>query len=200
MIKEHMNFDLHGHIRVFEEANPSNILYEADNVIVNGVKYLFARMLGDLGRGDSSIDKPKYGVWGLAVGAGGTGIDWPPTNQPDALPTQTGLLSPILRKRLSFVRYVDSNLNPITGYSNIIDFQTILNATTDNISTPIRELGLIAGGSVNANTDMGNPSTPFFDPTSPNVVDSAVLVNYKTLPPLSLPAGINFCFSWILTA
>lgn len=192
---EQMDNIIKGHIRVYEQANPKNIIFEEDNVICSNTKYLFARMMA--ASGDSPV-WPGFGVWGLAVGAGGP--DWPINTQPDALNTQQSILTPILRKRLSSVNYVDSSLNIIvdSGYSNIVDFQTVLNATSDNIGTPIREIGLIAGGDIG--TDM--MAAPFFDSTNQttiNTIDSVVLVNYKTLPPLKLPEGISFVWSWVLT-
>ena len=183
-----------GRVRIFEEHNPKNIIFEEDNVICTNTKYLFARMMA--ASAETPI-WPAYGVWGLAVGAGSP--DWGST--PDPLSTQQAIVSPILRKRLNSVNYVDESLNviPNNGYSNIVDFQTILNATTDNIVTPIREIGLIAGG-VNGVTDM--MSAPFFDSTTQstiNTVNSVILVNYKTLPALKLPEGISFVWSWVLT-
>jgi len=176
-----------GHIRIFESANPNNILYENKNTICNGASWLFARMF-------ANISEPQSGVWGLAIGAGDS--TWPTNNQPDALPVQTGIISPIMRKPLSSAKFVDSNFNQVT-HSNLVDFQTVLNSTTDNILSPIREMGLIGGG--NATTDMMDQiNTPFFDPTAPDN-SHAVLINYKTLPPLLLPAGVNFTMSWILT-
>ena len=98
---------------------------------------------------------------------------------------------------------MDSNLNviPNGGYSNMVDFQTVLNSVNDNINTPIRELGLIGGGKTGG-LDLGLKATPFFNSSSQdniNKTDTALLINYKTLPPLVLPAGINFIFSWVLT-
>ena len=180
-----------GHIRVFEQDNPSNILLSEKNVICLSTKYLFARLMKDAA-------EPGYGVWGLAVGAGAP--DWPANNQPDALPTQQHIITPLLRKPCSFVRFVDTSLNQISnnGFSNMVDFQTILNATTDNIGTPIRELGLIGGG-----TGATDPATaPFFNSSTQGGIDTVsniTLINYKTLPPLKLPEGINFIFSWVLT-
>ena len=193
---EHMDNIIKGHIRVYEQTNPKNVIFEEDNVICTNTKYLFARMMAASASNPSVW--PGFGVWGLAVGAGGP--DWPINTQPDATSTQQSIVSPILRKRLSSVNYVDPALNIIVnnGYSNIVDFQTILNATSDNIGTPIREIGLIAGGV--GSTDMVN--APFFDSTNQttvNTIDSVTLVNYKTLPPLKLPDGISFVWSWILT-
>ena len=187
---ERMTIPVKGYIRVFEEANPGNIIFEEHNVICLNTQYLFARMM-------ANISDPVAGVWGLAIGAGAP--DWPLNNQPDALPTQQNIITPILRKPCRYIQFVDQNLNviPGSGYSNIVDFQTVLNATTDSINTPIRELGLIGGGSSASSTNL--QVAPFFSNATPNLTDTAILVNYKTLPPLVLPAGINFIMSWVLT-
>ena len=177
-----------GHIRVFEQNNPANLVFEEDNVICLNTKYLFARLMAD-------STEPQNGVWGLAVGAGAP--DWPANSQPDALSSQQNIITPLLRKKCSSQRFVGLDLNtvPDNGFSNMVDFQTILNATTDGIATPIRELGLIGGGT--SGTDMY--TAPFFNSASVSTVNSVVMINYKTLPPLKLPEGINFIFSWILT-
>lgn len=193
-----------GHIRVMREDN-GQILFEEKNVIVNTVKWLFARLM------KNSIE-PQFGVWGLALGSGDS--SWPPETQPAETPSQTALINEFLRKQCSKVQFVDSNLNPTTSLSLQVDFQTIVNATTDNIvGVPIREMGLIGGGTqtsttpnptfvVTPVTTMSNPNTPYFnpDPNSPNFnTNTVVLVNYKTLPPLPLPPGINLIFSWVLS-
>ena len=190
---DRMTIPVKGYIRVFEEANPSNIIFEEHNVICLNTQYLFARMM-------ANISDPVAGVWGLAIGAGAP--DWPLNNQPDALPTQQNIITPILRKPCRYIQFVDVNLNviPSGGFSNIVDFQTILNATTDSINTPIRELGLIGGGSTASSTNL--QVAPFFNnatQSSINDTNTALLINYKTLPPLVLPAGINFIMSWVLT-
>lgn len=181
---------VHGHIRIFRQKEPDDVVYDAKNTICLNTKFLFSRLLAD-------STEPLSGVWGLAVGAGAP--DWPANNQPDALPTQQRIITPILRKPCRWKRFVDPELNQIAGggKSNMVDFQTILNATTDNIGTPIRELGLIGGGT--NGTDL--QTAPFFDSSTQNginTVNSAILINYKTLPPLKLPEGISFVISWIL--
>ena len=190
---DRMTIPVKGFIRVYEEANPGNIIFSEKNVICLNVQYLFSRMMKD-------ISDPVAGVWGLAIGAGAP--DWPLNNQPDALPTQQSIITPILRKPCRYIQFVDENLNiiPNGGFSNIVDFQTILNDTTDSINTPIRELGLIGGGSNASSTNL--QVAPFFSNASQdsiNDTNTAILVNYKTLPPLVLPAGINFIMSWVLT-
>ena len=198
-----------GHIRIMRE-DTKEILWEQKNVIVNTVKWLFARLMAEsafLGATNpSSLSEPAFGIWGLALGTGDPG--WPPETQPTETPEQTSIITPLLRKQCSRIQYVDSNLNPVSGLSLQVDFQTIVNATTDNIvGQPIREMGLIGGGKMTSTlpsptstiTQVTNPLTaPFFDPLAP-VADSVVLINYKTLPPLPLPPGINLIFSWVLS-
>lgn len=200
-----------GHIRVMREDN-GQILWEEKNVIVNTVKWLFARLMTEAAGGfnPSAPNIPQFGVWGLALGTGDNA--WPPETQPDATPEQTALFNEIKRKQCSKIRYVDSDLNPITGFSLQVDFQTVVNATTDAIvGVPIREMGLIGGGTSTVSvppppftvTPVTNMLTaPYFDPDplSPNhSLDTVVLINYKTLPPLPLPPGINLIFSWVLS-
>ena len=191
-MNEVINHGLKGHIRIYQQDEPDNVLFSADNIIVNGVKSLFARLMADR-------SEPMYGVWGLAIGAGHS--SWSdPTTQPDATAVQTALWDEIRRKRCSYVRFLDNTVdrNPISGFSEVVDFQTIINATTDNVGRPIREMGLIGGGSAKDSTNMASASTPFWDPVArdPN---STTLINYKTLPNLELPPGINFIFSWMLS-
>lgn len=191
MIDHVPSMQMQGHIRIYEQGNPANVLFEQHNVIVNTVKSLFARLMANSG-------EPLYGVWGLAVGAGSPA--WPPDAQPDATVVQTALFAEVLRKQCSFIRFVDTNLNPVQGYTEIVDFQTVLNATLDGISVPIREMGLIGGGThaVGATpaTRMSD-ANQYWDPAIRDAV-KPTLINYKTMPPLALPPGINFIVSWIL--
>lgn len=177
---------LKGHIRILNQST-GEVLWEQPNIIVNTVKSLFARLM-------AGSDEPLFGVWGLAVGAGSPA--WASDSQPDGQVTQTSLASEILRKKCSFVRFVDNDLNPVQGYSEIVDFQTVLNATLDDIKVPIREMGLIGGGT-HGTTPTNMALAPYWDPSTrePN---SVTLINYKTMPPLALPPGINFIVSWIL--
>lgn len=179
-----------GTLRVYQQSDPSAVLFEKKNVITTNTKFLFARLMSDFIPSAS----PSYGVWGLAVGAGHP--NWPDTNYPSPEATQWNIITELKRKRLNTVRFVDADLNPLPSgqYSNIVDFQTVLNATNDAIETPIRELALIGGGTTG--TDM--LTAPFFNESTPSELDSVVMINYLTLPPLRLPDGINFIFSWIL--
>ena len=202
-------------------ADTGEALYTGHNVIVNVVKFLFARLLanalpnapqppytlGSYGAAPNNYVDPLYGIWGLAVGAGSP--SWAPETQPDAAPTQTALLAEFLRKPLSRVNYVDSNFNPLPYFSTMVDFQTTVNATTDNITQAIREMGLIGGGTVNYAGGSGVPTNmltaPYFSPSAVPTTSAAAaantvtMINYKTLPPLILPAGVDIIFSWILS-
>ena len=197
-------------IRVMRADN-GEVLWTGHNIIVNVVRWLFARLMANalpnaptvpytLGEAGVSAD-PLYGVWGLAIGAGSP--SWAPETQPDPSPVQTALISEFLRKPLSRINYVDVNFNPVNQFSTMVDFQTTVNATTDNITQSIREMGLIGGGTlVGAGGQPTNMVTaPYFNPaaTPPGPADSVVLVNYKTLPPLILPAGVSIIFSWVLS-
>lgn len=175
-----------GRIKIFHKDNPEIVIFEEDNVIVNTVKSLFSRLMLD------SVE-PKYGIWGLAIGSGDSGWD---DNPPAPTTTQTRLLNEIKRKQATARRYVDRNaLNPVTLPSEAIEIQTLFNATDDNITDFIREMGLIGGGSTADNTNMN--TADYWDP---NILDvnTVTLINYKTLGELRLPAGIDIIFSWVL--
>jgi hypothetical protein len=199
-------------IRILRADN-GEVLYTGHNIIVNVVKWLFARLMANalpnspappytLGSVQPiQAADPLYGIWGLALGAGSP--SWAPETQPDPSPVQTALIAEFLRKPLSRVNFVDANFNPLNQFSTMVDFQTTVNATTDNITQGIREMGLIGGGTIKGT---GNQPTnmliaPYFNPlaTPPGPADSVTLVNYKTLPPLILPAGVDIIFSWVLS-
>lgn len=187
-------FPMKGHITIFEEAHPEHVLFEEHNIIVNTVKSLFARLM-------AASTEPRFGVWGLAIGAGHA--SWTdPSAQPDATAVQTALFDEIRRKKCSAIRFLNNatDRTPLAAgqFSETVDFQTILNATTDNITRSIREMGLLGGGSSAQGTDMSNPSTLWWDPATKDP-NSTTLINYKTLPALDLPPGINFVCSWVLT-
>jgi hypothetical protein len=201
---------LKGHVRIFEFGNPSNIIYEEPNLIVDCVRSLFARLM-------ANSKEPAYGVWGLGLGSGSDA--WTSTIPPkeDTIqPQPTALYRPVLRKKISFVKFVDADLNPVKGFSEKVDFQTIVKSNEDGLisgtngeALPIREMGLLGGGSTVDNTQMetANPwnpdsdlaTSPGFISTGRNHSDTVTLINYKTLPSLILPDGIPFIFSWILT-
>ena len=137
-----------------KREDTGEVLYEAHNVIVNVSKWLFARLMANVNPNDPNPPYQQghealYGIWGLAFGAGDP--SWAPETQPDPTPTQTALIAQFLRKKLSRVNFVDSNQNPLNTLSTIVDFQTTINATTDNISQAIREMGLIGGGTFGSN-------------------------------------------------
>jgi hypothetical protein len=205
------NFDQFGNVVsdlnvTIRRQDTGEILFEDHNVIVNTSKWLFARLMANVFPNDPNPPyqqghEPLYGVWGLALGAGSA--QWAPQTQPDPTPVQTALIAEFLRKPLSKVNFVDSNQNPLSTLSTMVDFQTTINATTDNITQGIREMGLIGGGTFGTNP----PSTatqmltaPYFNPTAvpPGPANSVVLINYLTLPPLQLPPGVNVIISWVL--
>jgi hypothetical protein len=205
-----------GHIRVFRK-DTGEVLYEDKNIIVNVVKFLFARLMANtlpgtgstnagplpLGYTPGTVGDPLYGVWGLALGTGDP--SWSPDTQPVETATQTALIAQVLRKQLSTVNYVDTSLNPTNYYTNMVDFQTTVNATTDSLNqVGIREMGLIGGGTLGVTppgTDTNMLTAPYWNPAliPPGPANSVVLVNYKTLPPLILPPEVDMIFSWVLT-
>lgn len=206
------NFDQFGNLVkdvnvIIKREDNGEVLYVAHNVIVNTAKALFARLMANVNPNDPNPPyqqghEPLYGIWGLAFGAGDP--SWAPETQPDPTPTQTQLVAQFLRKKLSRVNFVDTNNNPLNTLSTIVDFQTTINATTDNISQAIREMGLIGGGTFGSNppstiTDM--LQAPYFNPNAvpPGPANSVVLINYLTLPPLILPPGVNIIISWVLS-
>jgi hypothetical protein len=183
---------LKGHIKIYELVNPGRVLFEQDNLIVNSSAYLFARLLAN------SLE-PAFGVWGLAIGAGGSGSNgWSATQQPDPVPTDSALVSEIMRKRFTSASFLDVNGNPTSNFTTTVLFQTVLNATTDNIQVPIREMGLIGGGT-NVGTPTNMTTAPYFDPTNPAAQPgSVILINYKTLAAFYLPAQTSVAIDWSL--
>jgi hypothetical protein len=194
--ESHGRIKLRGHVRIFELDNPENVIFDDHNVIVQPIKSVFARLL-------FSNTEPLSGIWGLALGLGDP--NWAPETQPDATPVQFALISELIRKQLSSTNFVDTNGNPTTNFTNQVNFQTIINATTDNIqNSGIRELGLIGGGSKSAHSGAGSNmlTAPYWNPNvtnGPTAADSVTLCTYRTTPPLILPPGVNFAFSWVLS-
>lgn len=191
-------FKLRGHIKIYEAENPDNVLYEEHNVIVNIVKILFSRLMAN------SVE-PQYGIWGLAIGSGNP--SWG-SNPPAETPTQTALVNETKRKKATLIRFLDpTSLAPISsGFSSVVEVQTLFNATTDNITQPIQEMGLIGGGTVTPLTNMSTASYwnlaatsggGFVDTTAADA-NSVILINYKTLAPLTLPAGLSIIIAWQL--
>jgi hypothetical protein len=182
-----------GAVRIFRADDPSVTLYERKNVIVNGVSSLFARLA-------VQNTEPFSGVWGLAIGAGGTGAQgWSSSAQPDPTVSQTAMVSEILRKPLSSVLFLDSNGNVTATPTTTVAFRTTVNATTDNVTVAAREMGLIGGGtSVVANGGPTNMLTaPYFDPNAP-AYNSVVLINYATIPPFLFPPRTDLIVEWRL--
>jgi hypothetical protein len=210
MLKETMDAHYpHLHIRVSRE-DTGEVLYKEDNTIVNVVKWLFSRLMANVNPTDPSPPyvlghEPLYSVWGLALGAGSP--TWAPETQPQETPVQTALVQEFIRKPLSAINYVQPNNNggwtSINTLSTYVDFECVVNATTDNITQSIREMGLIGGGSVSQSTNM--QTAPYFTGNISNYANVTAaqntvnLINYKTLPPLLLPPGVNIIFSWVLS-
>lgn len=173
-----------------QNLDTGEVVLEKKNVIVNGVSYLFARQfLNPL--------EPLAGVWGLAVGQGGVG--WSDTLPPPPVANTTSLVAEFKRKQLASAVFVDQNGNPTTALTTSVKFTTQLNATSDSITIPIREMGLIGGGTnlvVNSGpTDMLH--APYFNPVVPQS-NTVLLINYFTLPPFILPEKVNFGIAWQL--
>lgn len=174
-------------------VDTGEVLLKKKNVIVNGVSWLFARMF-------LNPAEPLAGVWGLSVGQGGTGNNgWSSNQQPAPVSTVTQMVSELKRKQLNSATFVDGSGNPTTTLTTSVKFTTLLNATTDGITTPIREMGLIGGGTtLQANGGPTNMLTaPYFDPTNP-LANTVLLINYFTLPPFILPPGVNMAIVWQL--
>jgi hypothetical protein len=191
---ELMPRSLRGEVTLFDVDHPETVFYHKKNVIVNGVSFLFARLM-------SNPLEPLAGVWGLAVGAGGTGANgWSANTQPDPTSSQIAMVSEIKRKQLFSATNLDVNGNPTTALTTTVNFLTTLNATTDGISVPIREMGLIGGGTtLPANGGPTNMLTaPYFDPANP-AANTVILINYLTLPPFILPPNISLGIGWKLS-
>ena len=194
-----------GRIRVYREDN-GEVLYRDDNVITNVSRWLFSTFMAT-GIPDPSTTltptayPPLYGVWGLALGSGSPA--WAALSQPVETAAQTSMVQEIGRIQLSRVNFVDSTFAPVNTLLTNVDFQTTVNATVNNITQGIREMGLIGGGNTH---DMGGytmQTAPYFsgDVTQYASVlksqQTVILLNYRTLPPLLLPPGVNVIFSWI---
>jgi hypothetical protein len=209
--------DIKGTPRIIRQ-DTGEILWQGENVIVNTVKSLFARLFANnlpntpLTAGANLLsDDCLYAVWGLALGTGDP--TWSPDTQPVETPSQTALISQVLRKQLSAANYVITpdqvNFTPVPYFTNLVDFQTLVNSTTDNIpGVGIREMGLIGGGTKNTAVPGVVPTlmltAPFWNPADVSfnggpTPNSVTLINYKTLPPLILPPNVTLIFSWILS-
>ena len=201
-MRESMPRAIRGEVTIFDFDRPERIFLQKKNVICNSVSYLIARLL-------SSPAEPLSGVWGLALGQGGTsGEGWSSGSQPDPTSTTISMVSEIKRKALYSTVYVapngvDSDGNtiwqPTSALTTNVQFLTQLNATTDSISVPIREMGLIGGGTtLGAESPTNMLTAPYFDPTAP-VNNTVVLINYTTLPPFLLPPSISIGVAWVLS-
>lgn len=184
-MKEQMPIEIEGHIKIYHKDDPSIVLFDEHNVIVTTVKSLFARLMAD-------SSEPAYGVWGLAIGSGDSAwLD----NPPAATNTQWQLQNELKRKQRFVTRFLDSLGNPTTAMTTTIEIQTLFNATNDNITGPIREMGLIGGGKSGVTNML---TAPYWDPLVANP-NSVTLINYKTLPTFTMPASIDLVFSWSLS-
>jgi hypothetical protein len=210
-------------IRIIRE-DTGEVLYTAHNTIANTVKWLFSRLMANVNPTDPNPPyllghEPLYSVWGLALGAGSP--TWAPETQPQETPAQTALLQEFLRKPLSRINFVQPDnsggFTAVNTLSTYVDFQCVVNATTDNITQSIREMGLIGGGTNDLPPVLSVPQTtpmlsaPYFtgNPANygasggltaiQNAQNTVTLINYKTLPPLLLPPGVNIIFSWVLS-
>lgn len=186
-----------GHIKVYAADDPSYVLLDQDNVICDSSRILFSRMC-------ANIDEPKYGIWGLAVGAGlaswADSSSTTPPPAPDKSNTPTSLHNLLARKQASKVRFMNADGTIAAGFTKYLEVVTPINATTDGINVPLMEMGLIGGGSASANNGAGTDmkSAAFWNPVT-NLADSVILVNYTTFGSLSLPAGRTLLFSWTLS-
>lgn len=198
-------------IRIMRE-DTGEVLYSAHNVIVNNVKWLFSRLMANASPTDASVPyqlghEPLYSVWGLALGAGSP--TWAPETQPQETPVQTSLIQEFIRKPLSAISFVQPDNSggwtPINTLSTYVDFECVVNATTDSITQSIREMGLIGGGTNSTSPATNMQTAPYFTgnisnyPTVTAAQSTVTLINYKTLSPLLLPPGVNIVFSWILS-
>lgn len=185
-----MSIEVQGHVRIFQDTE---LVYAEKNIIVLGIKHLFSRMFKD-------IQEPMWAVWGLALGAGDD--SWGTGTPPDPTVNQDAILQPLIRKPISKSQWVDEDFNPSATPTNRVEYQTLINSTTDGLILPngdiqpVREMGLIGGGSRSGGT---NPNTALYWNSVTNLQDSVTLINYKTLPPLLFPAGVTFMVSWTLT-
>jgi len=189
--KDYYTQGLTGRIRIFEEENPSNILLDEKNLILNGTSWLFSQLMMNA----SSVTNS---VWGLAMGAGDP--NWDESGLVLPIATDYSLLAqfPVPgpgRIAFSAKNFIDAN-GVATAWSTTIDFQTNVSTTIFPAlqGTAIRELGLIGGV---APTSGDFSSAPFFNPASPSPA-SVVLINSKRFQSLVLPDGVSFTISWQL--
>jgi hypothetical protein len=212
MTEKHDAIIRRGRITVSRE-DTGEVLYRADNIITDVSRWLFSIFMATASPISLSPPQtqpisvpavePAWGAWGLALGAGSP--TWAPETQPIETASQVAMVQEIARIRLSRINFVtqdnSGNFNPVNTISTSVDFQTTVNPTVDGIVQAIREMGLIGGGL--PSTPM--QTAPYFDgvPSSyPSVAaaqQTVILLNYKTLPPLLLPPGINIIFSWIFS-
>ena len=201
----------HGHIRVYAQDDPAYVLLDQDNAIADSSAGLFARLLALTSWPPAAPGAgPCWGIWGLAVGAGASAWQGSsPTTPPPAPPagatpmttSQTALYTQVKRKPLMSpggILFIESDGVTISSSpTTLVRFLTAFNATTDAISVPLMEMGLIGGGLQSARGGLGTDplNAAFWDPSSNNP-DSMVLLNYATFGSFSLPAGVTMVFEW----
>lgn len=201
----------HGHIRVYAQDDPAYVLLDQDNMIADSSEILFARMLALTSWPYAApTAAPCWGVWGLAVGAGMS--SWansspttppppPPIGSTDFTTSQNALYNQVKRKPLMSpggVLFLESDGVTISPTpTTLVRFLTSFNATTDAISVPLMEMGLIGGGIQTANNGQGTDplNAAFWDPAVGNQ-DSMVLINYATFGAVFLPAGVTIVMEW----
>jgi hypothetical protein len=189
-----------GEVSIFRMDDPRTILFQRKNVIVNSTSFLFASLLSVSGGPAGSLVPPVAGIWGLSVGAGGNSSQgFSADQQPDPTATQFAMVSEITRVQLSTVNFLDSNNNPTPTQTTTLGLLTLLNSQQNNITVPIREMGLFGGGTTS--TEQGGPTdmltAPMLNPASP-VPNSTILVNYITMSSFLLPQGENIGVLWML--
>lgn len=191
-----------GRVKVYAAHDLSWVLLDQKNLICSPTRNLFARMVASLGRATMGLGETCYGVWGLAVGAGAA--EWANSSPltPPPAPADTNVLHNVVKRKQLMpggVRFLNQDDSTSDAPTRWVEFQTLINATTDNIDVPLMEMGLIGGGTRSARNGAGTDMTsaPFWDPTH-NDPDSVVLLNYTTFGSLTLPKGVDFIFSWTL--
>ena len=206
-----------GTIRIYRQDTRESLFNET-NIITDNSGWLFALLMASTSptalpapqyQNTSIASKqPAWGVWGLALGSGDP--SWSQTAQPVETAQQTAIIAPLARVQLSLVNFVSQdqalNWSAQPNLTTNVEFQTTVNSTLNGIVLPVREIGLIGGGytigpPTNYTTDMQH--APFFTGVISNystvaaAQDTVILLNYKTLPSLNLPPGVNIIFSWI---
>jgi len=206
MCEQNDNY-LKGAVRIIDTRTGRD-WFQANNLIVTGTRFLFARLFEAAG----TTDAPLWPVWGLMLGSG---LDsWVDSNADNvATVGLTQMTTEILRKPYSKVQYVTKTtapdgsftISPASTNTGAVEYQTPINATNDGLYDPttlttkkIREMGLIGGGQVLGGTNPTTPNGSMWSPSN-NVSNCMTLLNYKALPTLLLPPDVTFLISWTLS-